>query len=157
MKKTIIFCLAILVFASISSAQTKSITIPATAFKSMNTDGESYTGERYAYPLNTTYTHWAAPIYLPDEVKVVKVTLFYYDGTGSQITLRIQKTNLYDNSYTRPFEIASDLAGSTSTPATKSASGYMKVNNTGYEHIAWIHFASATNVRIWGVKIIYNE
>jgi hypothetical protein len=158
MKKTIIFCSVMLLFlTSTLLAQTKSMIIPATEFKPMNTIGEAYTGERFAYPTSTAYTHWGAPIYLPDGAQVVKVTLFYYDDTGGQIILRIQRTNLYDNSYIRPFEVTSELAGSPSIPAVKSASGYMKVNNTGYEHIAWIYFSSATNVRIWGVKIIYNE
>jgi hypothetical protein len=157
MKKTIIFCSVILLFlTSTLLAQTKSITIPATAFKPMNTTADAYTGERYAYPTSTTYTHWGAPIYLPDGAEVVKVTLFYYDGTGSKIQLRIVKTNLYDGSYSIPFYLASDLAGSAVTPATKSVSSYMKVNNTGYEHVVWIYFSSATNVQIWGVKIIYN-
>jgi len=160
MRKTILLLTVMLIlFAATALAQTKSITIPATAFKPMNSDGAYYTGERYAYPdTGSTYNHWGAPIDLPHDAKVVKVTLFYYDATGSQITLRIQRTNLYNNDYIRPFTIVSDAAGSTSVPATKSASGYMRVNNTGYEHICWIHFGSTgSSYRIWGVKIIYNE
>lgn len=160
MRKTILLLgVMLILFGTTAIAQTKSITIPATAFKVMNPNGGGYyTGERYAYPLSgATYRHWAAPIILPDNAKVVKVTLFYYDSAGGNITFRIQRTNLYNNSYTRPFEVVSDAAGSTSVPATKSASGYMKVNMSGYEHVAWIYFGTDSGVRIWGVKIIYNE
>ena len=146
-------------FCTIGLAQTKSLTIPVTAFKPMTHNGEYYMGESFGYTdPGATYRHWGTPIYLPDGAKIVKVTLFYSDDTGSVIRCRLRRTNLYNGTATDNYDFYSDLDGTESVPAAKSESGYMVINNSGYAHIAWLYFYdSGDGARVWAVKLIYIE
>ena len=113
-----------------------------------------YLGETYGnLYVTSTYHYIGAPINLPNGAKVTKVTLFFIDPGASKIDLYVKRTNLYNGIGTSNF--AMSTIGSAAGIRNQSDSGYMKINNSGYEHVVYLWLPFDPAYRVFGVKIIY--
>lgn len=159
MKKAFfIFGILLFLASSTALAQTKSLIIPANAFKAMADNATWYIGESYAYPhSDTTYNHWGAPVYLPDGAGITKITFFFEDDGPLDITLNLVKTNLYTGAKETKFQIVTtgDIDG---RRYMSNGSDFLRINNSGYGYVLWIAWGGiGGDYRTWGVKIIYIE
>ena len=148
----------LLVFPSLTQAQTKSIFIPAYAFHPMYDESEWNMGGGELY-LDTTsiYAWFTAHVMLPDGARITKVVARAYDNGPATFLVGLYRRNMYTNLEDEMAEIYTAGADPSWRSFIDDSVHYWTINNSGYGYYVCVNFGTAkgSEYRIEGIKIVY--
>jgi hypothetical protein len=161
MKKSLLIAsLCLLILAPSALAQTKDIMIPAAAFRPGADHATYHIVNGYArLDTGSPYNFMTAPVNLPEDAKIVKMTIFFKDNGTGYLRVFLYRMNLYTGDWTTHFDI--ETTGDTSAIRSQSdSSGYLRIKNGGYQTWLRLYFSDTTigtSYHLYGVKLTYNE
>jgi len=164
MKKTFLalFLVAGLIIFFTGQVFADSIIIPASEFvvgQPGATGVHYYHGNYFGIYDDATYRVFYAPVFLPHGAQVTSMIVFYEDDSTYNITVKLQRRNMYNGT-------ENDLCSWTSSSDTSgwqthkiSPISVGTINTTGYAYYLYAYFTGSSQLSelsILGVRINYN-
>ena len=144
--------------------QADSIIIPASEFVvgQPGATGDTihyYHGSYFGVYDDCTYRYFYAPVFLPHGAQVTSVIVFFEDDSTYNISVYLQRRNMYNGSVNTMcnWTSSSDTSGWQTHKISPISLG--NINTTGYAYYLYVNFSGASNLSelsILGVRINYN-